>query len=165
MTVRYKNTFRDVMAFCFYHYPRSPFIIGSYLLCVGIFSLAVLKALSEETNTTTKVIGFVVMECIVLVLFAATFAVSIVLSMISRRNKTFLTEHTIPLSEDGFTSETSYAKSEQKWTLVQKLARSRTYIFIYVAQYMAHAVPRRAFRDDAEWGTFYEFCRRKVGKR
>ena len=30
MTIRYTNTFRDIMAFSFYHYPRTPLVIGLY---------------------------------------------------------------------------------------------------------------------------------------
>ena len=70
------------------------------------------------------------METFAIVVFAAVFGLSTVLGMISRRNKTFLTEHTITLGEDGFTSETQYSRSELKWSIVQKLARTRSCIFI-----------------------------------
>jgi hypothetical protein len=69
----------------------------------------------------------------------------------SRRNKTLLPEHTITLADASFTEETAYNKTDHKWSGVQKLARTRRHIFIYVAQHAAHVVPRRAFRDDAEW--------------
>ena len=162
MTIQYQNTFRDIMAFCFYHYPRSPVAIGSYGISFVLISLIVFQAVPNEEDVVTKVIVFAVMEFIAFSFFAAVLALSVVLSMVSRKNKTVLTEHTIVLGEESFTEETPYNKTEQKWAIVQKLARTKSYIFIYVAQYMAHVVPRRAFRDDAEWNAFYDYCRQRT---
>jgi hypothetical protein len=150
------------MAFCFYHYPRSPIVIGFYGVGFALISLIVFQALPKDGDVATKVIAFAVMELIAFCFLAAVLALSVVSSMVSRKNKTVLTEHTIILGEAGFTEETPYNKTEQKWTIVQKLARTRSYIFIYVAQYVAHVVPRRAFRDDAEWDAFYEYCRQRT---
>src|SRR5262245_43297082 len=105
---------------------------------------------------------FAVLEIIALSCLTAVFVLSVVLSMVSRKNKTLFAEHTITLGEDSFTEETPYKKTEQKWAIVQKLARTKSYIFIYVAQHEAHIVPRRAFRDDAEWDAFYEYCRQRT---
>ena len=150
------------MAFCFYHYTRSPVVIGSQVVCFAIISLFLFQALPKDFEAVTKVITFAIMELIAFSFLAAVLALSVVLSMVSRKNKTFLTEHTIILGEESFTEETPYNKTEQKWTIVQKLARTKSYLFIYVAQYMAHVVPRRAFRDDAEWDAFYEYCRQRT---
>ena len=163
MTIRYQNTFRDIMAFCFYHYPRSPVVIGCWGVGFAFTSLIVFQALPKDGDVATKVVAFAIMEFIAFCFFAAVLALSVVLSMVSRKNKTVLTGRTIILGEESFTEETAYNKTEQKWTIVQKLARTRSYIFIYVAQHMAHVVPRRAFRDDAEWDAFYEYCRRRTG--
>ena len=95
-------------------------------------------------------------------IIAGFVAVTVVLSMVSRRNKTLLTEHTITLADGSFVEETAYNKTDQKWSGVQKLARTRRHVFIYVAQYAAHVVPRRAFRDDTEWDLFYGFCRQRI---
>jgi hypothetical protein len=162
MTIRYQNTFRDVMAFCFYHYPRSPVVIGSYGVGFALISLVLFQALPKDEDVVTKIVLFVIIELIACTFLAGVFALSVVLSMVSRKNKTMLTEHTITLAEQSFTEETAYNKTEQKWSIVQKLARTRSYVFIYVAQYMAHVVPRRAFREDSEWDAFYEYCRQRT---
>ena len=162
MTIRYQNTFRDIVAFCFYHYPRSPLILGFYGFGFAILSAVVFQSVPKDIPIAARIIAFLVMEIIVFGFLAVIFILSTVLGMISRRNKTFLTDHSITLAENGFTSETPYSRSELKWSIVQKLARSKNYIFIYVAQHSAHVVPRRAFRDAAEWDSFYEFCRKKA---
>jgi hypothetical protein len=94
--------------------------------------------------------------------FTGLMAISVVLSMISSKNKTVLTDHTLVLADEGFVEETPYNRTEGKWRGVQKLARTRRHIFIYIAPYMAHVVPRRAFQDDAEWNAFYEFCKQRT---
>ena len=150
------------MAFCFYHYPRSPVTIGFYGVGFAVISLSIFQAMPQHGDAVSRVIVFAVMELIAFSFLAGVFALSVVLSMVSRRNKTVLTEHTITLGEESFTEESPYCKTEQKWAIVQKLARTKSYIFIYVAQYMAHVVPRRAFRDAAEWDAFYEHCRQRT---
>lgn len=162
MTIRYTNTFRDIMAFCFYHYPRSPLVIGVYGIGFILVTLVIVQALPSDVSPVAKVITFFIMELIAFILIAGFFALTVVLSMVSRRNKTLLTEHTITLADGSFVEETAYNKTDHKWSGVQKLARTRRHMFIYVAQYAAHVVPRRAFRDDTEWDSFYDFCRQRI---
>jgi hypothetical protein len=151
------------MAFCFYHYLRSPFILGTYGLCFIAISLVVNQAAPNDRGLGEKLLAFVFLEFVALVFFAVVFGGSLVLSMISRRNKTLYTERTLTIGEEGLATETPYGKSEQKWAIVQKLARSRKYVFIYVAQHSAYLVPRRAFLDEAEWEAFYKLCHDKTG--
>ncbi len=162
MSIRYENTFADIMAFCFYHYSRSPFVLAANGIFLALFLIVVVMVLPPEVSLLAKVFTVLVAAVILFLLLAGLLAISIVLSMISRRNKTLLTEHTITLNEDLYIEETAYNRTEHKWAGVQKLARTKTHLFIYVAQYMAHVVPRRAFRDSAEWDSFYDFCRTKT---
>jgi len=164
MTIRYQNTFRDLLSFCFHHYPCSPIMLGFFGIWFIFLSFAIIQQLPEEAGLAVKVLVFIVLQCILFAAISGFFAVVIVLSVVSRRNKTFLTEHAYTLEENGFTSETPYAKSEQKCAIVQKLARTKNYIFICVAQHAAHVIPRRACRDDAEWEAFYAYCRQKTGR-
>ena len=146
------------MAFCFYHYPRSPLVIGTIVVGIGVLSFVFIQAIPSEFTTMAKVITFLVLEALAFLLFAGLIAISVVLSMISSKNKTVLTDHTLTLNEESFFEETVYNRTEQTWNSVQKLARTRRHILIYIAQYLAHVVPRRAFQDDAEWNAFYQFC-------
>ena len=164
MTIRYENTFRDMMAFCFYHYPRTPMVIGVYGVGFALVSLALIQALPGNASLVVKITTFLIMDLIAFLVIAGFCAVLVVLSMVSRRNKTLLTDHTITLEDGSFVEETAYNNTDHKWTGVQKLARTRRHIFIYVSQHAAHVIPRRAFRDDTEWDSFYEYCRQKIPK-
>lgn len=162
MTIRYQNTFRDILAFCFYHYPRSPVVVISYGITFAMFSFVIFQSLPKDVSVIAKVIVFLMMEVIAFAILVAVFAFFTVIGMISSRNKTLLTARTVTLDEDGFVSETPDSRSEMKWSIVQKLARTRSYIYIYVAQHSAHVVTRHAFQDAREWDSFYKFCQHRV---
>jgi hypothetical protein len=150
------------MAFCFYHYPRSPVLLGAFGFVFVFVGWATCNSFPEDAGAAMKVIIFCVMQIIAFVIMAVTVGLGTVLSLISKRNKTFYAENTFTLDEEGFIAESRYGKAELKWAIVQKLARTKNHIFIYVAQYAAHVIPRRAFRDDAEWNEFYAFCKQKA---
>jgi hypothetical protein len=162
LSVRYENTFRDLMAFCAYHYLRSPVVLGFNGLTFLMLSWVVYSALPKEEPILFQLFAFGVMEFIILCVLTVLAASSVFLSMLSRKNKTTLTEHTITLGEASFLEETAYNKTENRWIGVQKLVRTRKYILIYVSQHAAHIVPRRAFRDEIECDAFYEYCRERT---
>ncbi len=158
MNAQYRNTFKDVMAFCFYHYPRAPMVVGTYGVLFVFMSFILVQDLPKDVGVVAQIITFLIMEFVAFAFFAVLFSLSVVLGMISRRNKTILTDHKITLGDDVFCSETPYSRSEFKWTVVQKLARTKSYIFIYVAQHSAHVIPRRCV-DNRAWDSFYDFCK------
>jgi hypothetical protein len=126
-----------------------------------MFSFVLSQSIPKDASITEKVIVFLMMEVVAFLILLMVFSFFTVIGMISRRNKTLYTDRTISLSEDGFVSETPHSRSEMKWSIVQKLARTRNYIYIYVTQHSAHVVPKRAFQKVGEWDSFYEFCKRK----
>ena len=137
--------------------------MGTYGVGYMLITALVWKMTSQFPTPGARVVAFLLIEGLVMLLFGGILILSIIGSMISRRNKTLLTEHTLRLAEDQFYHETPFAKTELKWSILQKLHRTRQYIFLYVAQHSAHVIPRRAFSSDEEWDAFYEFCRRKAG--
>ena len=151
-----------MIAFCFYHYLRLPIFVASCGIFFILISLIIIQELPNDAPTIAKVFIFLFKEFLIFALISGIFALSIVLTMISKRNKTLLTEHTFTLSDGSFIEETAYNKTEHKWLIVQKLARTRQHIFIYISQHAAHVIPRRAFHDNIEWDSFYDFCRQQI---
>jgi len=161
MQVRFKIKFRDLLAFCTYHCPRSVFVIGVYGIIFLLLSFTIVQALPAEVNHVSKIIIFLITEMLALVLIAIIFALLMVVGMVSGRNKTLLTDHALTFEDDTFIVETKYKRTEHRWFGVQKLARTRRHLFIYVSQHSAHVIPRRAFKDRSEWDSFCEYCRSK----
>ena len=152
------------MAFSFYTYVRSPVVTITISLTVAFISFIIFQSLPKDAAPTAKVIAFLIPECVSTGLLAAALVLTVVLSISTRRNKALFTEHTITLGDTSFTEETEFQKTDQKWSGVQKLARTQRHIFVYMSQYAAHAIPRRAFQDQAHWDSFYERCRQKSGQ-
>ena len=93
-----------------------------------------------------------------------SISVVMILAMISRYNKTFYCQKTLSFGEDSILGESEYGKSETRWTVFQKLARTRNHIFLYVGQGTAVVIPRRAFNNSTQFDEFYEFCKRKTSR-
>jgi hypothetical protein len=162
MTVRYTNTFRDILAFCFYHYPRSPVVLGTYGLGFLLISAVIFQSLPSDIPPAAKALSFLVLETLAFGFVAAIFTLTVVASMVSRRNKSILTEHVITLTESALCEETAYNKSETRWAGISHVARTRRYMFVYLAQYQAHVIPRRAFESDADWNSFFKTCSERM---
>jgi hypothetical protein len=141
------------------------------LVSAGFFLLAtfgsVLPAVREVKAETplqifSKVIGFIVCEALIVVFFVAMMAIVTLLSLISRRNKPLYCEKTITLGETHYIGESEYGMSEVRWAMVQKLARTRNHIFIYLSADNAVVIPRRAFESSTQWDEFYNVCRQRI---
>ena len=162
MQVRYTTKFRDLLAFCFYDYPRSPFVIGTYGIVFVLVSFYIAQSLPTDIEPIPKAVLFLVAELILAMAIAALFSFLTTLNLISFRNKTLLTDHALTLDDDTFALETPFHRTEHRWLAVQKLARTRRHLFIYLSQHSALVIPRRAFKDRDEWDSFYESCRTRA---
>ncbi|RBP48066.1 YcxB-like protein [Roseimicrobium gellanilyticum] len=162
MSVRFTITYWDYLAFSAYHYLHSPLILGIYGICFALVTYVNVGVVSEVNTTAGKLITFVILETVVFGFLVLVLGITTVLGIISRRNKTVLTEHTITVTDDFLAEETVYNKTEQKWAGVQKIARTNRHLIIYIAQHLAHIIPLRAFADKASSDAFDEFCRKKV---
>jgi hypothetical protein len=166
MTLSYRNTIRDRLAFAAYHVPRNPLIllmtIGCFLLITFTIMVPAVRQVPEDRPAYAKMIAFIFVELLLALFMIAFWGVIILLSMISRRNKPLFCDKTITLGEEAFIGESQYGKSETRWTMVQKLARTRSHIFIYLNQENAVVIPRRAFENAAQWDTFYDFCKQRT---
>ncbi len=163
MTITYRIGFGDRFAFAAYHLSRNPIIL---LMTVGVLLFfaynSVLPAIrsSPSVSLYAKVIAFMFMELLLLIAVIVFWAVLMLITMISKRNKPLYAQRTFTVAEDGLVTESEYGRSETRWKQVQKLARTRKHIFLYLSGEAAVVVPRRAFADAAQWDAFYEICKR-----
>jgi hypothetical protein len=166
MTLSYRLTFLDRLAFAAYHLPRNPVIllvsVGFFLLVTFQSVLPAVRELPADTSVFVRVFTFAFVESMLALVLLAAMAGIILLTMLSRKNKTLHCDKTITLGEEAFIGESQYGRSETRWAMVQKLARTRTLILIYLAQESAVLIPRRAFESTEQWDAFYEYCRRKT---
>jgi hypothetical protein len=162
VNVQYKNTFADVLWFSAYTYSHSPVMLALYSIIFGVACFLAYASVPDSETLAVRILTAAVMVTIILSLYFLVFGVFIVLSLISKANKTILTQHTITLAETGLIEETEFSRTEQKWIGIPRLVRTRRHIFAYVSQYAAHVIPRRAFHDVASWNSFYEELQSRV---
>ena len=160
MTISYENKFRDLVAFNFHNVIRSPITLVCWAAVLVLMCQLAYQA-SKAEQMLVRMIVVIVMATIVLLVFLTLYGLMSFVSMISRKNRTLLTQNTLTLTEEFLISESEYGRSETKWKAVQKLVRKRNYLFIYVAQYSALVIPRRAV-PDPDWDIIHDFCVRKL---
>jgi hypothetical protein len=157
VTIRYTTTLRDLLAFVRYHRLHDPFTLFLYALMFAITLWMSVGSVPPDTSAEASVVLVVLMEGEALIVVVALLTLLSVLSLVSRRNKTVLTDHTLTLSDDGLAEQTPFNTTVHKWSAVQKVGRTKKHLFVYVAQHSAHVIPRRAVSTDAEWGALHEF--------
>lgn len=104
------------------------------------------------------VVGFILVELLLIAFILGFLALITILPMIFPRDKQMYCERTLSTGGEAFFTESEYSRSETKWSVVRKLVRTRSYIFMFLSQHNAVIVPRSAFEEETEWNTFYELC-------
>ena len=127
------------------------------VLCHGIY-----RGIPPEAPIISRAIVLTIFFLLGVMFLAILFFASIAFQLFSKKNKTMRTEHEITLKDEGFVEKTPFNTTENTWAAVQRLRRSKNYIFLYVAANLAHVIPKRAFAAEEEWNGFYQFCREKA---
>ena len=153
--IRYKNTFADILWFSAYTYTHSPVLLLLYSALAGLVCFSAYTSVPASASFAARICTMLFMFAFIFSLVLGATALLVVASLISRANRTILTQHTISIGETGLTEETEFNRTEQKWTGIPRLVRTRRHIFAYVSQYAAHVIPRRACENTAAWDAFY----------
>jgi hypothetical protein len=163
MTITYRNRFRDWLAFQAYCAPRNPVII---LTSVGFFLFVTSQVVLPATHATLAsvpmiacLIVFILVELLLIAFILAFLAFITILPMIFPRDKQLYCQRTLTTGGETFFTQSDYSRSETKWSVVRKLVRTRSYIFMFLGQHNAFVVPRSAFEEEGEWHAFYEECK------
>ena len=163
MKISYRNTFLDIIRFSIFQSLRSPIVLGAFGFLLLVMTQITWEGVAESSvdSLFIKILFFTIAEALWVFLMALFALLIILLSNISKMNKTVLADKVITLGSDGITSESQYGHSELKWNAMQKAVRTRSYIFIYLMQHGAIVIPRRAFNSNDESEQFWLICQAK----
>jgi hypothetical protein len=173
MKVSYRTKYRDLLAFNFYVYFRSPVFLGLLVifLIVGIYPnwRAVIHSASDE-SLLYQIVLFAFLQAIPLVISSIFLALCLLLATIGKKTKPAFTDETITigndviitLGDDVIISESACSRSEVQWTAIQKLVQTRSHIFLFVTQRRSLVTPKRAFDSDETYEKFWPACQAKV---
>jgi hypothetical protein len=87
-------------------------VVGIYGTILFLISIQIVQALPNNVNLIPKAILFFVTEMIALIVIAVLLTILMIFSLVSRRNKTLLTEHELTIEDNTFIVETKYDRAE-----------------------------------------------------
>ena len=151
--IDFRNTLFDLVRFNLYHFPRSRV---TQVLLAGALLLFGRDAMRVDAPLSARIVMFLILAVGLVVACTAIIIVVAVFSYRPKKNKGILSEHHVSLTSEGVVEETPVSTSKWAWSAVPRIARTRSYIYIYVQQNMAHVIPARAFRTDAEAAQFFD---------
>jgi hypothetical protein len=168
MTIRYTNTFSEVLGFHFSAVMRSRVVWGAVAVTIGLDAQEIWSSLSEEESEPVEPWVSVVAGTAGLAAMFAVIFVSLALFaiVVAWRDKRSLAEHAITLTDRSLITETPFSRTEWWWRGVVRLKRVGSNLFLYAAPSEVEAliIPRRAFAGDAEWDAFQSFCAERIGR-
>ena len=156
MKVNYKTNFGDLVTSGWHHATRSPVLMGIMLLVSGFIGWSFRNLTEKDPFIFRVLIWFILTTIYFTGMLIFGFLIWIA-TEISKKNKTFLTDNTIELTENNIITENRYGRSEFVWDIVQKVKYTRRLILIYTAQSKAIIVPKRVFTNSQEWTAFCNF--------
>ena len=168
MTITYRNGFRDWLAFQAYCVPRNPITIltsiGFFIFVTTQVVLPRAHAMPSSVPLAACVFGFIVVELALIAFILVFLGLITILPMLYPRDKLLYCDRKLRIDNDAFYIESEYNRSETRWSVVRKMVRTPSYIFMFLSQHNAVVVPRRAFEEAAEWDKFYGLCHKLRGE-
>jgi hypothetical protein len=159
--VEYTFSFKDYFITSCYHTLKMPvlyFLFGIYILVSFLiwfgdpypYHFIILKIFYF----------FLTSVAFVLFLLCVVFLTNFV-SIISRKNKTLLTNYKLITTDKSFIEENEYTRTEIKWKTIQDIIKTKNYIFIYTAQHRIIVIPTKHCTDLLVIEKFYRYIRGK----
>lgn len=142
MRIEYKFTFGDSVLFQASHQFLSPQVQFIYGAMFAVIYFAEARGTSNFQALATAAAIWVVM-------WLLQFLANVVI-LVSRKNHSVLTTHSIEVQESGLLEETRFNRSLFYWPGLVKVVSRPGYIAIYVSSQLAHVIPKRAFSSKSE---------------
>ena len=158
MKIAYRLTRWDIFSASIQQFFHQPLLILFFGVLILLFSYWNWMTLSSDHSVLVRVLTVVILAIILTVVLIAAVCVPILLGTLSERNKTLLAQQTLIIDDRFLLAESEYLRSEIKWKTLQRLVRTRNYLFLYFSELGAMLIPKRAFHSGEEWDRFFNLC-------
>jgi len=151
MVVRYTNTFKDSLAFATVQN------LSSIPLLVFVLALSAGFAWSSTPDDVQGFRAVAVFSLMTLLMFCVLLAFQLLFNaywFALNRDRNFLTEHNVEITDSGFIVSTEFTRLEIKWRGVFRVRGYFNRLFIFDGPAKAHCIPARAFLDRLEFKKF-----------
>ncbi|HJY76205.1 MAG TPA: YcxB family protein [Burkholderiales bacterium] len=154
MRIEYENKFSDIVLFNVMHQFLSIRVQVFYLLLIAFIFWSETLSHSVSESVTTAFFWYVAVW-----IFQAVFTT---VYLVSRKNRSVLTRHTVELQEDAFFEETKFNKSFFYWPGVVKAVPRPGFVAVYVTPHSAHIIPNRSFSSKSHRRDFIALVKSKI---
>lgn len=90
----------------------------------------------------------------VFVLFIMIVASVLMLLLTATSAKGFIGNQTFKITDSGFSEVTEGTETISSWNAIEKIYKTKQYIFVRISAYRFHIIPKRAFQSDEEFEQF-----------
>lgn len=171
MKLEYELTRQDYVDFNIYHVMNSK-SMKNRLLFVWFVSpvlFLIFPLLFRRVSPNGFWVGlvvFAVTAALWIILFPRKYKKSLAKSVNKMldegKNNGFLGMRSLTFSDEGITQVSEAGETKNNWNVVERLAITDNYIFIYIASVMAYVVPDRVFSDATEREAFIDIIKKNI---
>ena len=144
--------------------PRHPVNVGAWLLFGGWMAFGTLNGHAYKIGVVLLAIIVAYLLC-ALILFGVVVLVVIAMTLLARRERGVLGEHSYRFTEAGLVESTSVNENLIKWGGIRALMRTRRYVYVRVTFAQYYTIPRRYFADAAADDEFWKSLQPLVAKK
>lgn len=142
----------DIIYMQYYLMPRLKTNIVMY------FVLFLLSAFSSIDLIKSNFFIFVLSVFCVTSLWFLLFYTAIVFMQLLflRKDKGCIGEQLIEVDDVYFSETTAGTQTKTKWIGIDKLFKSKRYIYVMISGFRVHIIPKRSFENDAQFEAFWQ---------
>jgi hypothetical protein len=164
MEITYTKKYRDLWYFHFTESLRSMPSKITWLIAIGVVIYVHLTSPSTDYSTFESVLASITIFFLLILVLIIYLALFTLITSFSKKNKIFVTEHKLILTDNAIYGETEFSKSEISWNSIIRVKNVRRYILIYIAKHTAIVIPKRYFRSEEEQKALIEYVRKQWDK-
>jgi hypothetical protein len=164
MTVRYTNSFTEVLMFHINTYMRWPLIWAVLAMLAALDIYDTWDILSEESSEAVDPWEFAITAFASIILTLGMMLGLLALGIYGGKDAWSKVAHTVTLTDTDIIEETPYKRTDYRWHGIVRLARTKKHLSIWSSQSEGTVIPRRAFENEDTWNAFHEFCMKKTGR-
>ena len=164
LNITFRLSRRDIVGANVQALFQQPFLIAIYAIASIWIGLQSWQDISPTRSLFVRVLTVIILVFIPLLAISAILGLLLLYQAFSKSNKLLLAEQAITVDENFLVSQSEYVRSEIKWKALQRIVRTRQYLFLYFTTMNALVIPSRAFRSNEQWDSFVAFCKAKLGQ-
>lgn len=127
-------------------------------LCLSLFGIVLF-----EESSSGHPMYLPVAICGILIVMMIPLVTGAMVALMNTRGVTG--EHIIRLSEEGFTESTEFNTSLHRWSGILRVDATKKYLLVFVGDFQAHVIPKRAFPSPAAAQYFEQRIREAINAR